>query len=670
MVNKYISIVILLALLVSFIPITVGASGVPIETIKDRVVKAYSYIIALKRDMGTYGVISEYPSIPIIVKASDDSIFWIPGLKYYVSSDDYYYVEIHDQTIEEGYYGTFYRWYMDLKYSWYSGDVGTDEVWATLKITEYRGYPYSYLRIEVTYVAGYVSSIMSNCEIYFAGSKVGNVIQGNTYTISPLSDSPIPSMRTSVRHVDVIGALILANLGDYSESEDIWNLAQAIMFNVFQTDKPLYDIYNSMMQGFDYTGLIEAPNEWHFYDGQWFSYGLGYSKIWEFFESQGWIWTTYPLYPYKSKIVSAAEASHTNGGYLFLSTQALLDDPLLDAWQGLYYAYTGDWGNALNKWNEVASKWDGNGIVFSNQIGYSTVRLAAALALGSVLAGHGLISWDIPDQMASVLVQLQWSGSGYYSPDGNTVFYVVKPDHAGGFLVSYGPIGSYGFVPFRPSLVEDILKKVTDVMPPEYGGILPTNAETTLLSMAALMQYAYNKYGVRPERLLFNIEPDSVYGSGEYSVSFFEGKSYHKVYSYFIEPSTSVSRSVAGAIWKIDMHYTSRDVSFTIHGQFRYYVYVDGEADAQVRVYVYLTDAQGNIIYQRQLYNKYYYPTTSKEESGTIDFSFTKTLSPGEYYLKIEVVATTSAYDGIAIVDVYNSDNYIFVFSVNAQVSS
>jgi len=104
-----------------------------------------------------------------------------------------------------------------------------------------------------------------------------------------------------------------------------------------------------------------------------------------------------------------------------------------------------------------------------------------------MLARRGYISWDIPDQMYRVLDQLQWAGIGYYSPDGTTVYRIYKPDHRGGFIVSYAPIGSYGFVPLRPSLVEFLVRGYRS--PPEYGGVLPTNSETTITSMIALRLY-------------------------------------------------------------------------------------------------------------------------------------------------------------------------------------
>lgn len=484
--------------------VTKASSAVPLSTIKDEVKSAYNYLMALKRTEGYYAVISEYPSVPIVVKAPSKGWWWVPGLKYYISSnaygETYLYVTIRDESITNEYYGTSYIWYEDLRFYSYDEEFGvTNVTYATLKVKEYRGYPYSYVQIYVTY--SIIDSM--NAEIYLAGNYVGLVKQGNSYYVS-IPDSPMPSMRTSVRHVDVIGALALANLAGYSEQQDLWSFAQSMMYNVFQTDMPLYDIYNAMFQGLEYTGKVDKPNELHFYDAHYFSYGLGYSKIWNVMNSNGWIWRNYPIYPYKSKIVAVAEETHQNGGAYFLTLSALLSDPLYHEWWGLYYCYVGDYTDALSEWNSVVAHWDGTGIHVNGQEGYSTLRLALAIILGSILASKGYISWDTVHDMANVLVQLQWQGSGEWSPDGNTVIWVNKPDHTGGFLVSYGPIGSYGYVPFRnpnwESIIDWFLQGVA--MPPEYGGIVPTNAETTIISLTALMQYAHYYYGVSPSQLL------------------------------------------------------------------------------------------------------------------------------------------------------------------------
>jgi len=505
LISSIIAILVITANIVALatIPVTlVATSGPSLDVIKDRVQKAYyDYIIHLERWLSAYyAVVSEYPALPIVVIDRSDYIYWVPGIKYYMTPIDRFFVEIRDEEIAVGNDVTVYYWYMDLKYEYYDGISKYVETWATLQVQEYRH------RTGEDYVVIYVDYVkydeIKDADIHVAGDIIGKLEQGNEYTVS-IPKEPIPSMRTSVRHVDIFGAPTLSNLaGTSTDWEKLWNLGQAIMFIIFETDKPLYDIYNSMLQGFDYTGEIDEPNELHFYDAHWFDDGLGYYQIWDFFEEEGWIWTLYPAYPYKSRLVTLAEATGLNGGTIFLSMLETLDDPLYWTWWGLYYTYIGDYSKAKSIWNEkIAPKWDGEGLVVSGQEGYSTVRLAAAIALGSILAGKGYISWDTVDEMANVLVQLQWSGEGWYSPDGETFYKVIKPDHYGGFIVSYKEVASYGYTAFRPSLIEDILSSY-EPMPGEYGGIIPTNTETTIVALAALMQYAYWKYGVEPSELL------------------------------------------------------------------------------------------------------------------------------------------------------------------------
>jgi hypothetical protein len=480
------------------------AEPVPVDDIKNAARGAYDYLLALKRSEGLYAVIAEYPSVPITVHASN-GWWWIPGLRYYIAKDPsgetYLHVVIRDSSIETGTYGTSYIWYMDLRIFTYDAASGIsyDITDATLKVTEYRGYPYSY--VTITVVDSAIDDL--NAEIYLAGNYVGQLKKGNSFTVQ-VTDSPMPSMRTSVRHVDNIGLLALMNIGNYQEQDDLWNFVTEVLYHIFGDSRPPYDIYNTIFQGFEYTGRIEEPNEWHFYDAQWFDYGLGYYRIWQFMDNKSWIWRPYPIYPYKSKIVAFAEESHINGGKAFLGMSDVLSDPLYHAWWGLYYAYTGDYSSAVQEWNEIVSHWDGTGIYVRGQNGYSTVRLAVAVILGSILADKGYISWDTVHEMANVLVQLQWQGSGHYSEDGSNVIYIYKPDHRGGFMVSYGKIGSYGFVPFRSptweSIVDWFLQSAE--MEKEYGGVVPTNAETTVLALVALAQYAYHYYGIPPSQLL------------------------------------------------------------------------------------------------------------------------------------------------------------------------
>jgi len=67
-------------------PVAQASGAVPLDTIKDRVSKAYNYEVALKRSEGGYAVIAEYPSIPIVVQVPSKGWWWIAGLNYYIIS--------------------------------------------------------------------------------------------------------------------------------------------------------------------------------------------------------------------------------------------------------------------------------------------------------------------------------------------------------------------------------------------------------------------------------------------------------------------------------------------------------------------------------------------------------------------------------------------------------
>ena len=138
--------------------------------------------------------------------------------------------------------------------------------------------------------------------------------------------------------------------------------------------------------------------------------------------------------------------------------------------------------------------WDGVGVKACYSKAYSTVRLALAVMLGTLLAKNGYIGWDTVDDMVRVLLKTQWLGSGYYRPEGGDWVRIYKNDHKGGFLVAYdvAPDGSLGSVPFRPGWVE-ILTEAND-MDPEYLGPVPTNAETTLAALVALKLYMDSRY--------------------------------------------------------------------------------------------------------------------------------------------------------------------------------
>ncbi len=525
--------IILIGLLLLSLPLEImmtNASSMPsLSSIKNAVKQALHYILNIKRQLGTYYVISEYPALPIVVHCDSlyvygswhHNIWFIPGY-WYVKDGLSFTGKVSGGSIttteSTSYISTTYTYYIDIIYSTSYHEYPL----AKLKVEEIRTYYYgshsydSKVKISVEDID--TDTNIQNADLYVGGIYLGRLGEASIFETS--IPTVLPAMRTSVRHVDMLAPLVLDVLKtDTTIMHMIAQFVNDTISYVWEGNPPpthvylgqypdyrlyyIYDIYMPMLTGLEYMVNIKQPNGDQFFDAKWFSYGLGYDRILDMFKDNGYIESNYPAYPYRSKLVGGATASgalHLNGGDLFLFAESRINDPLYYAWWGLYYCSQGKYNDAVNEWNKIVSHWDGNGIYMSGQQGYSTVRLAAAIALGSILAGQGKISWDTVDQMVNVLLQLQWTGIGHYSPDGSTVYTVVKPDHIGGFLVSYGPIGSYGFVPFRPRLIEDILDYASS--PPEYGGPLPTNAETTLLSMIALMQYAYWRYDVIPPELL------------------------------------------------------------------------------------------------------------------------------------------------------------------------
>jgi len=513
--------IIVLSLLVSVVP-QVEATAPSLTKIKNAVKKGYNYILSLKRELGIGTVYSEYPALPIVVHDPDFKVgssyvdvWFIPGYRY----DAFWMAEARDGSISTvigpNYKTSTYTFYIDLKYL----RIDTAITVATLKVKEIRTYHEdtdtydSEARIEIVYLDNNYD--LQDAYLYVGGIYVGKLGEASEFVVN--IPKTLPSMRTSIRHVDMLAPLVLYALTrDYSLIYPTASLDDSILNKVWNGNPPstqvylgykyfhIYDIYMPILADQLFMTNIQEPNGDHFWDAKWFGSSTGYGIVNELFRQNGYIESNYPAYPYKSKIVGAAEAAHQDGGPLFLLTLQQVNrgsgDPLYHAWKGLYYAYKGEYYLARSCWYQIVSYWDGDGIYVSGQEGYSTVRLATAIALGSILAGRGYISWDTVDQMVDVLLQLQWKGVGHYTNDGKTIYTIVKPDHAGGFLVSYGPIGSYGYVPFRPGLIEDILRYAGS--PPEYGGPIPTNAETTLLALSALIEYAYWRYDVTPPELL------------------------------------------------------------------------------------------------------------------------------------------------------------------------
>ncbi|RLG82912.1 MAG: hypothetical protein DRO39_09020, partial [Thermoprotei archaeon] len=204
----------------------VGAQAPSLSEIKDAVSYAYYFYIAgLERDLGSYTVISEYPALPIVVKEPNRGWWWIPGLRYAVATgvegSSYTDVEFENVQVSSDGYSTTYSWDMllELVTPLEDGSVSRD-VLIKLRVTEYRSPSLSYVDIYV------VSSLYSSAEIYLEGEYVGKASAGASYRVY-IYNSPAPAMRTSVRHVDVFGAQVLANLAGYDSK--LWGFASEMM---------------------------------------------------------------------------------------------------------------------------------------------------------------------------------------------------------------------------------------------------------------------------------------------------------------------------------------------------------------------------------------------------------------------------------------------------------
>ncbi len=531
-----------LSLLSHAIP-TIKADGQPnLTEIKQAVQEAVNYVNKLTRHLDNYhAVVAEYPALPIVVIDPDGvsvggsnggidvdaELHFVAGINLYVPNWGNTYTEVSFDNFEMNTYSdhTVYQWDTLLKLY----VLGTLHPLAILHVTEYRSSDLGYVTIEVTNIypsERYGSLSLKNAHIYIGGDylcDVGDAIDSSFGITLP---DPLPSMRFSVRHVNDLVSSVMYELD--ALTLDLMHVDSNVRY-IQNTLLPLgngydkYDIYARSMPD-EYDDQIKVYTEYicdNFFDARYWNDEIGYDKIYNWYSNLGFITTNYPAYPYKSKIVNAAELVHSgtsiielitgdtfeatldHGGWIFLNALSVVNDPLYYEYYALYYIQLGKYGYAYNEWQQIINHWDGTGIAAGWQNGYSTVRLALAISIGSTLYGKGYdIDKSLLDNMVNILLQLQWQGSGHYSPDGSNVYYIHKEDHKGGFLVSYGEIGSYGFVPFRPSLADEIFKITGGVMGDEYPGVLPTNTESTLLSLSALISYSYYVLGMPPNQLL------------------------------------------------------------------------------------------------------------------------------------------------------------------------
>lgn len=538
--SRYLAPMLLIALVIApTLPATAaGAATVDSNPVPQFLVeRAYSssllYLSSLERSVMTpigpkYKVISEYPSLPVwAIYGYDPDIRWVPGViieKNCTYSMPGFLVKLSD--IQETHTSTKSVFKYEYKFMLrevapYTGQPVDLEV-ATIEVTEtqYSNESYSISIKGVSYQTLHLGDGCPDAngqyiDVWFGPSYVGSVGELISQPWEASFNNPWPSFRASLRHVQVLGDLFYQAIGD-SQSK-LHAFVDDALAEIFGYSVTPFDLYGNALAGYSVNMQVKDVVDIQFYDAHWFGDTLGYTKLYNWMKEHGYVdgsyaGVSYPLYPYKSKVVSVAELTHSNGGSEYIEASTTLvknycrstgkphpdEDPLYNEWKGLYYAVVGQWSQALAQWNDVVDNWDGYGVktCFSN--GYSSVRLAGAIMLGVKLAKQGMIPWDTVDAMVHVLLQTQWLGHGWYKPTGGNWVKIYKNDHKWGFLVSYNvaPDGSIGFAPFRPTIF-DIVLSAND-MDPEYAGPILTNAEVTLTATAALKLYLDARYTGNP----------------------------------------------------------------------------------------------------------------------------------------------------------------------------
>lgn len=462
-------------------------------------------------------VVAEYPSIPVWGKLGD--YLWVPAIKFEKECmAGLTLVTMVSLSTQEIRGSTYTMWVHDYTFRAVYVTIRGASTFDVAKIRVVEKHESSgngYFDITVSTVSYGSAPAMGSCSgidgsqiaVYIGPVYAGTVGELASSPYSMTRSLPIPSFRFSARHV-----LAMADAFYYAIGQSDLHLHGTlvdILEAVWQEPTAPYDLYAAALAYYNIPFDVKPVDANQFYDAKVFYYPppaqgfeTGYDRMFRLFLERGYIHgqgTIYPLYPYKSKLVSAAEKSGKDGGSLFLNLLdhacALEDDPLLNAWRGLYYAATGQWGLALSEWYNIVDDWNGVGIEVCYSDNYSGLRLATAIMLGTLLADRGYIGWGIVDEMVRALLKTQWKGQGYYKPENsNTWVYIYKWDHRGGFLVGYNvaPDGSFGSTGFRPDYLELIVEG--NDMDPEYLGPLPTNAETTLAALIALKLYMDSRY--------------------------------------------------------------------------------------------------------------------------------------------------------------------------------
>jgi hypothetical protein len=209
------------------------------------------------------------------------------------------------------------------------------------------------------------------------------------------------------------------------------------------------------------------------------------------------------FYPYRSKVCRVPLRV-----YRWLSAQ----DPLLRAIQAIHvlnrhhdpnYRYSD-----LDHRNLTPSKtaqsleraWGPTGIPQCSPFGcedrwVSAVRTATFGTLETIL-GYQYGDPDSrawADAAARTLLRVQVDHEGWMEADGRRYY---RPLNAGGFYTVWDSEfqNSQSFSFFGEFLREELLEPLN--MPPEFTGVIPSNAETTIAAVAFLARYRCQRYGV------------------------------------------------------------------------------------------------------------------------------------------------------------------------------
>lgn len=708
---------IILSLIAPLTIPSVEAATVDINVVKEKLRNAEQYIKKLTTDMGDYAIVSEYPGLPVVAyarwKVWNLDLQFIPGFgrNYVIDPDIDRFVSasvdliFQNETYDVWDYGYFanitvnYRfWFTDNYYPDLYGIIMVIRVSEIRYASVYGGY--SKIVATVTYLHEGITDF-ENITVYIVGElafkdpKVGDT-WNITYYGEP--DKVFPSMRFTIRHVGALAPLVmeLVNKDNIPLYSKVWNFDNKVMSVVgesMMTDpyaeiflKTKLGVHEKLHDDFWDAIIIENTS-----DGCITKQDILFDYV---DKTLGWINTSYPHYPYESKVATTSKILYefylngtelhvditllgidfevyvntVHGGAAFLSV-LYTADPFKDGdYDPLYYELTALHNLAIGNYtgayydyiNHIITHWDGNGIYWQHQRGYSTVRLALAIIIGLRLYSLGYnVNISTIEDMVNILLQLQWNGTGYYAPDGENPILLVKPDHKGGFMVSYGEIGSYGFTPFRPSLVEDLIAWAS--MEAEYVGPIPTNAESTLLSMAALILYL-QVHGCGIPRM------QDYWGTGIHyeGVNIKTGELFHADVKAVAEMSSDLSVSEA-RFYAALPGTTPRTYYINVHIDYKYsYAIVSPPwVYGKVGLIVMVKAIRGDKTWSTTRYILYFDEPGSGSGEGETTVTLTLNLvDPGVYTIVVHFEAFAENWYGLATMDLYDSGYVTYTVTV------